>query len=100
MPLYTFFLGIGLGFLLIEVAQLQRLSMFLGHPMYGLTVVLFSVLVFSGIGSMLTERFLPSDRALCWCRSLLLGVAVVAAGLLTPGVVHMMDGCHHTRPRC
>ena len=27
VPFYTYFLGIGLGFLLIEVAQLQRLSL-------------------------------------------------------------------------
>ena len=44
VPLYTYFLGIGLAFLLIEIAQLQRLSMFLGHPTYGLSVSLFSVL--------------------------------------------------------
>jgi hypothetical protein len=93
VPFYTYFLGIGLGFLLIEVAQLQRLSLFLGHPMYGLTVVLFSVLVFSGIGSMLVERVIRADRP----RSLLvplglLGLVVMAAGLVTPDVVRAMDG--------
>ena len=59
---------------------MQRLSLFLGHPMYGLTVVLFSVLVFSGIGSMLVERIMRADRP----RSLLvplglLGLVVMAA---------------------
>jgi hypothetical protein len=93
LPLYTYFTGIGLGFLLIEVAQLQRLSIFLGHPTYGLTVVLFSVLVFGGIGSMLTERIVREDRP----RSLLtplvaLAVAVIAAGVLTPVVTRAMDG--------
>jgi hypothetical protein len=93
VPLYTYFLGIGLAFLLIEIAQLQRLSIFLGHPTYGLTVSLFSVLVFSGIGSMLTERIVRPDRP----RSLLvplgaLSVVVVAAGLVTPTVLQAMDG--------
>jgi hypothetical protein len=88
VPLYTYFVGIGLGFLLIEIAQLQRLSIFLGHPTYGLTVSLFSVLVFSGIGSMLTERLVRTDHP----RSLLvpmaaLAVAVVAAGFATPAVL-------------
>jgi predicted membrane-bound spermidine synthase len=92
-PFYTYFLGIGLGFLLVEVAMLQRLSLFLGHPMYGLTVVLFSVLVFSGIGSMLTERIIRPDRP----RSLLvplgfLAAMVVAAGILTPRITDAMDG--------
>ena len=52
----------GSGFLLVEVSLLQRLSIFLGHPTYGLTVVLFSMLVFSGIGSMCTERVVRSER--------------------------------------
>jgi len=39
-----------------------RLSVFLGHPIYALTVVLFSVLLFSGIGSMLSERIINLDR--------------------------------------
>ena len=53
---------IGLGFLLIEISQLQRLGVFLGHPTYAVTVVLFTVLVFSGIGSLLTDRFVDPDR--------------------------------------
>ena len=60
---YTYFAGIGLGFLLIEISQLQRLSIFLGHPTYSLTVVLFSVLISSGVGSMLSERILKADTA-------------------------------------
>lgn len=92
VPFYTYFLGIGLAFLLIEIAQLQRLSIFLGHPTYGLTVSLFSVLVFSGIGSMLTERIVRADRP----RSLLvplgaLVTVVVIAGLVTPTVLRAMD---------
>jgi hypothetical protein len=76
-PFYTYFAGIGLGFLLIEIAQLQRLSIFLGHPTYGLSVVLFSVLVFSGFGSMLTERVVRFDR-----RRSLVAPLVVLLGLL------------------
>ncbi|MGH9259393.1 MAG: hypothetical protein ACRD08_05745 [Acidimicrobiales bacterium] len=93
VPLYTYFLGIGVAFLLIEIAQLQRLSIFLGHPTYGLAVSLFSILVFSGIGSMLTERIVRPDRP----RSLLLplgalATVVVVAGLVTPSVLRAMDG--------
>ena len=61
-PFYALFAAIGLGFLLIEISQLQRLGVFLGHPTYALTVVLFTVLVFSGIGSLLTDRFVDPDR--------------------------------------
>lgn len=92
-PFYTYFAGIGLGFLLIEISQLQRLSIFLGHPTYGLTVVLFTVLLFSGVGSMLTERFVRPDRpaSLVAPLAVLIGV-VLLFGFLTPTVVRAMDG--------
>ena len=62
-PLVTFFAAIGLGFMLVETSQMQRLIVVLGHPTYGLTVVLFSLLLSSGIGSALTSRIAPGgDR--------------------------------------
>ena len=54
-PLFTFFIAIGLGFMLIETSQMQRLIIALGHPTYGLSVVLFALLLSSGIGSFLTQ---------------------------------------------
>jgi hypothetical protein len=91
VPFYTYFAGIGLGFLLVEVAQLQRLSIFLGHPTYALGVVLFSVLLFSGIGSMLSERVAPSEKAMRWPLFVLLAVVLVL-GFLTPRIIHAVDG--------
>jgi len=92
-PFYTYFAGIGLGFLLIEIAQLQRLSIFLGHPTYGLSVVLFSVLIFSGIGSMVTERVVRFDQPRSMVAPLVVLVAlVVALGWVTPVVIRAMDG--------
>lgn len=53
---WLYFAAIGFGFMLVEVTFSQRLVLFLGHPAYALSVVMFSILVFSGIGSMLSER--------------------------------------------
>jgi len=92
-PFFTYFAGIGLGFLLLEVAQLQRLSSFLGHPVYGLAVVLFSVLVFSGIGSMLTERVVRDDRPSSAIAPLAALIVVASvSGAITPGLLHRMAG--------
>jgi hypothetical protein len=92
-PFYTYFAGIGLGFLLVEIAQLQRLTVFLGHPTYALTVVLFSLLVFSGIGSMASERLAdPSRPRLTLVPLGALLVTVAALGFLTPEVIDRMDG--------
>ena len=48
--------AIGLGFLLLEVALIQRFVLFLGFPTYALSVVLFALLVFTGLGSLLSSR--------------------------------------------
>ncbi len=54
---YIFYFALlGLGFMLIEISLIQRFSIFFGHPIYSITVILFSVLLFSGIGSFLTGK--------------------------------------------
>src|SRR6266567_7415737 len=51
-----YFLFIGAGYILIEVALIQKFMLFLGHPTYALTVVIFSMLVASGLGSAASRR--------------------------------------------
>ncbi len=51
-----YFLFIGAGYILIEVALIQRFVLFLGHPTPALTVVIFSLLVSSGLGSAAAGR--------------------------------------------
>jgi len=41
---------------MVEIGQLERLIVFLGHPIYGLTVVLFTLLVASSLGSLRSAR--------------------------------------------
>ena len=51
-----YFAAIGLGFMFVEIAIMQRLNIFLGHPVYGLSVTLFSLLLSCGLGSLTTGR--------------------------------------------
>jgi len=59
--LLGFFAAIGTGFMLIEVSMLQRLIVFLGHPIYSLSVILFVLLLAGGLGSYLSTR-IADDR--------------------------------------
>ncbi|OAE99863.1 hypothetical protein AYJ54_32310 [Bradyrhizobium centrolobii] len=79
----TYFSAIGMGFMLIEISQMQRLMVFLGHPVYGLSVVLFTILLFSGIGSATAGAYAPRPVAVI-VRVMALLTTLVAAGLLTP----------------
>jgi SAM-dependent methyltransferase len=84
-PPVTYFSAIGMGFMLIEISQMQRLMVFLGHPVYGLSVVLFTILLFSGLGST-TVGAAPPRPAVVIVRLVALLTALVTAGLLTPWV--------------
>ena len=86
----SYFAGIGAGFMLVELALIQRYIVFLGHPTYGLSVVLFSLLLFTGIGSAISAR-LGGDLA-TRVRLPLLGVALLGLGtafFVPPLLVHV-----------
>jgi len=72
-----YFLAIGAGYILIEVALIQKFVLFLGHPTYALTVVIFSLLVSSGLGSYASKVVVASSAGR-W-RVVLAGVAVLIA---------------------
>jgi hypothetical protein len=51
-----YFVAIGAGYIIVQVALIQKLVLFLGHPTYALTVVIFTMLIASGAGSLLSGR--------------------------------------------
>jgi hypothetical protein len=53
----TYFACLGLGFMLVEVAMIQKLTLLLGYPTRSLTVTLFALLVSTGAGSFLSSRY-------------------------------------------
>jgi hypothetical protein len=52
----TYFSCLGLGFMIIEITLMQRFILFLGHPTFSLSVVLFSILIFGGFGSYISGK--------------------------------------------
>ena len=83
-----YFLFIGTGYILIEVGLIQKFVLFLGHPTYALAVVVFSMLVSSGLGSNFSRRLLGKDEGrlikTLGCVALLTALlALVLSSLLT-----------------
>jgi hypothetical protein len=65
LRLLAYFSSLGIGFISVEIALLQKLTLLLGQPVFSLTVTLFSLLVFTGLGSLkLAPRFQPGSRAI------------------------------------
>ncbi|HVS62663.1 MAG TPA: SAM-dependent methyltransferase [Thermoanaerobaculia bacterium] len=81
------FLALGLAFLFVEIAMIHHLSLFLGHPLYSVAVVLGTFLVFAGLGSgasPATADWLGSRKRLPESiRSRARGLPAAAATLVT-----------------
>jgi hypothetical protein len=91
-PLSIFFAFIGLGFMMIEISQMQRLTVFLGHPTYSLSVVLFSLLLSSGVGSYFTERVHTKVLYSTGIRILILLCIIGIFGIVTPAMIRSFSG--------
>lgn len=90
LPIFAYFFSIGIGFMLIELSQVQRFSITLGHPIYALAVVLFTLFLATGLGSVSFGKLceLCKDKL----HLLLVAVLVVTAifGFATPTLVHAL----------
>ena len=99
-PRWLAYFGLlGAGFMLIEVALLQRFVLLLGHPVYSLTVTLFSVLLGTGIGS-LTSRWISDEKLPGRTRLVLLaivGVAILGIVALPPIIRAAITAGHSSR---
>jgi hypothetical protein len=77
----AYFGALGAGFMLIEVAILQRFVLLLGHPVYSLTVTLFSLLLGTGLGAAASRRIgmesLPRTGAVALAVVAAISIAVV-----------------------
>ena len=78
-----YFLVLGLAFLFVEIAFIQKFLLFLHHPLYAIAVVLSSFLVFSGLGSAWSGRASAADRGR------LLGQAVT--GIVVLGTLYLLS---------
>ena len=86
-----YFLSLGIGFMFIEIAMIQKFILFLGHPTYAVSIVLFSVLMFSGAGSLFSEG-LEVKRQSFAAAILALGILVLLYLLTLPYIFRIFLG--------
>jgi hypothetical protein len=80
-----YFIFIGAGYILIQVALVQKFVLFLGRPTHALTVIIFSMLVSSGLGSYFSRRLAAdSDQRLGMVLAGVAGLVAALAGMVTP----------------
>jgi spermidine synthase len=95
----AYFGFLGAGFILVEVAMIQKCILFLGHPVYALAVVLFGLLVFSALGSWRSSRTRDADlaRRVRQHIGFLVAVLLLYAAILTPLFQNTVDLPRGTR---
>ncbi len=76
-----YFSSLGVGFILIELALLQKFILLLGNPTTTFAILLFTILIASGVGSQISTRLIQHNT-----RNLLL----IIAGVLVIGISYVM----------
>ena len=90
-----YFVAIGLGYILVEIAFIQRFVLFLGHPTYALTVVIFLLMLSSGAGSLTSRRWILRTE-LGWIPLLLAVLVLIGYSFFLPHVLADWVGLRFT----
>lgn len=77
----VYFASLGVGFIAVELALLQHLTLLLGHPIFTLSILLFTLLAAGGVGSAMSARFRIPAACL-----VVAGLAAVYSVALPPAV--------------
>src|SRR5271165_7097891 len=86
-----YFIAIGLGYILVEIAFIQRFVLFLGNPTYALTVVIFLMLLSSGIGSLLSRRWFRQPTRVAGAMAVIV-IALLVCVFALPPLLGMLVG--------
>jgi hypothetical protein len=88
----TYFALLGFGFMFIEIGLIQRTSVFLGDPVYGLAIGLFSIIIAAGIGALVSERVKldTTGKILTW--AIVLGAYVLIMPTWVPHLMQEFEG--------
>src|SRR5438105_140792 len=86
-----YFVAVGLGYIMVEIAFIQRFVLFLGHPTYALTVVVFLLLLSSGAGSLTSRKLLAETRRV-WLPILLIASALLLYVFILPALLNALVG--------
>lgn len=96
-----YFCALGVGFMLIEIVLAQRLVLYLGYPVLALSVILFSLLLGGGLGSLWSQTW-PADARLplkAALAALAVALGAIAVQALHPHIVAATLACD-IRVRC
>ncbi len=90
-----YFIAIGLGYIMVEIAFIQRFVLFLGYPTYALTVVVFLMLLSGGAGSLVSRRWFGEPTRVALALAFIV-VALLIYVFVLPRLLESMIGLAFT----
>jgi MFS family permease len=78
----VYFLCLGLGYIIVEVGMISHFILALSNATVSASVLITGMLVFSGLGALVSERFVPNARRAMPVILALIGALLIAYGLL------------------
>jgi spermidine synthase/MFS family permease len=83
---FTYFLLLGLAYMFLEMGFIQKMTLLIGHPVFGVAVILLGFLVFSGFGSLLSGRLYKSSARAVWIAV----VAIIIIGVAETNIMNFL----------
>lgn len=91
LPAAIYFSAIGGGFMIVEIALIQKMTLILGHPIYALGVILSTLIASTGIGSYLSERIDPRPMNMVVLPLLVAGAIMLLPFAMSAIATHMIS---------
>ncbi len=88
----AYFLALGVGFMFIEISFVQSFVLFLGSPTHALSITIFSLLLFSSLGSLLSTRFVETPE---WAVRRGVVLVAVLVGVYAFGLSRLFESFLH-----
>jgi len=85
-----YFSLIGCGFMLTEIALIQRLTVLLSHPVYALGILLFTLILSTGIGSLISDRLPLIKPPWVYLYPILTAVCLIGMSFLLNEIISAM----------
>jgi hypothetical protein len=91
----VYFVCLGIAYIVVEVVLMQRFALFLGHPTYSVTAVLFAILLFSGLGAAWSDRRRGTTAQVVRPAWIGLPIAIVLLAFAVPPLLDALIGLPH-----
>ena len=93
--IFIYFASLGLGFIIVEIALLQKFMIFLGGPAYSMAITLFTILLSSGIGSFLSRNFSERPFKLLAAVIPVMAIMILAYALFLDDIIARLMNLSH-----